>query len=389
MKRILLSVIMVLLMGATIMAQKTINGTVTDTEGEPLIGANVYLADDPSVGTITDFDGEYELDISEDAEMLEVSFTGFETKQVELGTSDTYDITLAEGVQLNEAVVTAMGISKEEKALGYSTQSVSGEDVSQVAESNVVNSLAGKISGVQMIGSSGAAVGGSAKIRLRGVAGLTGGEPLYVVDGTPIQNNNFSGTTDGYDFGNLASDINPSDIKSVNVLKGAAAAALYGNRAKNGVVMITTKSGEKQDGIGIDFSTSFMADNVYVMPEYQNQYAGGYSQDFGTAVDPEDGQEYNVLNYAADESWGPRMDGTEYRPWWSWFPGENYGETIPLESNEGNIRNFYNTGITNNNNIAFSGSDDYGNFRVSFTNFNQKGVIPNSSFSRKIGRAHV
>ena len=186
-----------------------------------------------------------------------------------------------------------------------------------VRDQNVASSLTGKVAGVQVISASGASLGGSAKIRIRGANSLYGGSPLFVVDGTPISNGNFSSAYRGVDYGNLASDINPDDIETISVLKGPAATAIYGNRGANGVVLITTKKGTKRSGIGVTINSSVTAENVYILPDYQNEYGGGYTQDFLRAVDPVDGRTYNVLNYAADESWGPKMDGTLYRPWWS------------------------------------------------------------------------
>ena len=152
-------------------------------------------------------------------------------------------------------------------------------------------------------------------------------QPLWVVDGTPVDNTSFSSAYSGRDYGNMANDINMEDIESVSVLKGASASALYGSRAANGVILVTTKKGSsKKKGMGISYSVTTTNENILVLPEYQNEYAGGYTQDWITAVDPEDGQTYNILNYAADESWGPKMDGTMYRPWWSWIHADFTGD---------------------------------------------------------------
>jgi TonB-dependent SusC/RagA subfamily outer membrane receptor len=266
---------MLFVIGATI-AQRSVTGTVTGQDGEPLIGASVLLKG-TTVGTITDFDGNYELEVPEGPQTLVISYTGFTTVELE-ASSGTLDVVLQEGVTLTEAVVTALGIEREKKSLGYAVQEVGGEALTMVRDQNVVSSLTGKVAGVQVISASGASIGGSAKIRIRGANGLYGGEPLFVVDGTPISNSNFSAGYRGVDYGNLASDINPDDIENVSVLKGPAATAIYGNRGANGVILITTKKGGKRNGIGVTVNSSVTAENVYILPEYQNEYAGGYTQ---------------------------------------------------------------------------------------------------------------
>ena len=156
-------------------------------------------------------------------------------------------------------------------------------------------------------------------------------QPLFVVDGTPIDNTSFSDAYSGRDYGNMANDVNMDDVASISVLKGASASALYGSRAANGVILVTTKKGTaKKKGMGLTYSLTTGTEDLLILPEYQNEYAGGYSQEWIRKVDPENGEEYNVLNYAADESWGPKMDGTMYRPWWSWihhdFDGDGFTE---------------------------------------------------------------
>ncbi len=267
-----------------------------------------------------------------------------------------------------------------------------GDDLSLARDQNITSALAGQIAGVQVISASGASLGGTAKIRIRGANSLTGGSPLYVVDGTPIDNSNFSRRTSnpsstdnnrGVDFGNLAQDINPDDVETISVLKGPSATALYGQRAAGGVVLITTKKGVKRNGIGVTINSSVTAENVYILPEYQNEYAGGYTQQFIETTDPVDGQSYNVLNFAADESWGPRIAGQPYRPWWSWFPGTpDYGKVVPLTSNPNNVRDFFETGVTYNNAISLSGGNDNTLFRFSYANVNQSGIIPNSKLNK-------
>ena len=383
MKKLLLTFALLLGAFAMAIAQRTVTGTVTDDEGSPLIGATVFVRG-TTTGTITEVDGTYSISVPADANTLIISYTGFQTMEVALGASNVIDVKLVSGVILETAVVTALGVRREEKALGYAVQEIGGDQLTISNDVNFVSSLSGKVAGVQVISSSGASLGGSAKVRVRGVSSLVGGDPLYVVDGTPISNDNFSSGSGGSDYGNLASDIPTSDIEKVSVLKGPAATALYGERASNGVVMITTKKGTiGKKGLGVTVSSSLSADRVYVLPSYQNEYGGGYEQTWEEAIDPVDGNSYRILNYSADESWGPKMDGTTYRPYWSWYPGtSDYGTEVPLSSNPDNVRNFFDTGITNINNVSIDGGTEKTGFRFGFANLNQSGVMPNSELDR-------
>jgi TonB-linked SusC/RagA family outer membrane protein len=394
MKKLLLAALLIGCFVQFAFAQnRTVSGTVISSEdGGPLPGVSV-LVKGTTLGTITGIDGEYSIALPEGRNILQFSFVGMLSQEVIIAESNVIDVTMDPDVKaLSEVIVTALGVSRDERSVGSSIQSVDGDKLSAVRESNLVGSLAGKVAGVQVIGSSGAALGGTQNIRLRGINSLGGGSPLFVVDGTPIANNSFSPDNDGAgrDYGNLASDINPDDIESVSVLKGPTAAALYGNRAANGVILITTKKGNKKKGLGVDINQSTSFENVYILPNYQNEYAGGYTQDFLTfnydpAIHPEswssfDGQ--NMLNYAADESWGPRMDGTPVRHWDSWLPGEQFGELRPLTAQPNNVRDFFDTGITFNTGVSFSGGDDEGNFRISANNISQTGVMPGSELTK-------
>ncbi len=383
MKKLSLVLGLMLFAIGSILAQRTVSGTVTDQNGDPLLGASVLIKG-TSTGTITDIDGNYSVRVPEGSNTLVISYTGFNTLEVEIGNQSVINITMQEGITLSEAVVTALGVQREEKALGYAVQEVGGDQLTISNDVNFVSSLSGKVAGVQVIASSGASIGGSAKVRVRGVSSLVGGDPLYIVDGTPIANENFSSGDGGSDYGNLAADIPTTDIEKISVLKGPAATALYGERAANGVVMITTKKGSfGKKGLGVTVSSTVSADRVYVLPEYQNEYAGGYDQNWEEVTDPVNGQSYRVLNYSADESWGPKMDGTTYRPFWSWYPGTpEYGTTEPLSPNPDNVRDFFDTGITNINNVSIDGGGENTGFRFGFTNVNQSGVIPNSSLDR-------
>ena len=376
------------------LAQRSITGTVSDASTEGLIGASVFVKG-TTTGTVTDFDGNFSLSVPANAEMLVVSYTGYSSQDIPLTAASTYTITLTEGVQLSDVVVTALGISREEKSLGYAVVQVDGSDLTKTAENSLVSSLSGRIAGAQ-INNSNSGLGGSANIILRGATSVTGtNQPLFVVDGIPIANNNHNGSgasvaSSGRDYGTTAQDINPADIASVSILKGGAAAALYGSRASNGVILITTKSGANKKGLGVSISSGITFNNVAVLPNYQNKYGGGYGLDFATfefdaAVHPAewasfDGQK--MPEYYADESWGPSLDGQMVRHWDSWLPGSEFGNLRPWSANPDNIKDFYDTGIAVDNNIAISGGNDVSNFRMSYTNSSTQGVFPESKLNR-------
>ncbi len=385
MKKIVLYLSILLVVG-TMMANaqtKMITGTVTSADDAlPIPGVSVSVSG-TTLGTVTDIEGHFSLKAPDDAKALIVSFVGMKTQTVELGTASDFSIVLQPDlVGIDEVVVTALGISREKKSLGYSAQQLSGDDVAAVKDANIVNSLSGKVAGVQVNGSPGS-VGGSSRIVIRGVNSISGNnQPLFIIDGTPIDNSSFNTSNTqsgdgGIDYGNAASDINPEDIESMTVLKGANASALYGSRAANGVILITTKKGTKRKGIGVSVTSGVSFSTVSLLPDYQNEYGGGYKQEFDT---------YNgqpVVNYAADESWGPKMDGTLVRQWYSWYEDdEDYGLMTPFLPHEDNIKDFYETGITYNNSVALEGGDDKTLFRLSFTNYDQTGTIPNQELKK-------
>ncbi|MCF2873294.1 MULTISPECIES: SusC/RagA family TonB-linked outer membrane protein [unclassified Tenacibaculum] len=372
----ILTLFLALLVQITFAQERTISGVVSDETG-PLPGVNV-LKKGTTAGVETNFDGQYSIK-AKTGDVLVFSFVGMKTIEKTIGTENTINISMVNDNVLDEVVVTALGVSREKRSLGYSTQSVKGNSVAENRATNVTNALSGKIAGVQIKSSAGN-IGGSTKVLLRGNSSITGNNnPLYVIDGTPIADTNFNSLdqqvgSGGKDYGNLTSDLNPDDIESINVLKGGAATALYGARGGNGVIMITTKKGKNRKGIGITLNTNVTFDKVYILPDYQNEYAGGYSQTLPTIG----GQ--NALEYGADESWGPRMDGTPVRHWSSWLPGSSdFGQTRPLVANPDNVRNFFETGVTISNNIAFSGGNETSTFRVSLGNTDQNGIMPNST----------
>lgn len=376
-------------------AGRTVTGTLTDNSGEPLIGANVYVKG-TQTGTVTDFNGDYELEIGPDAEMLVFSYVGYGTKEVALEEGkDNYDVILGSEVELDEVVVTALGIEREEKALGYSVQKLGSEDIAKVKPTNVTNALAGKASGVYVTGSS-AGPTASANINIRGAASLLGNnQPLFVVNGIPITNDLYSfddglnGSTT-IDFGNAAQIVNPDDIESVNVLKGPAASALYGSRAADGVILIETKTGKKAEGWGVEINSTTTAETILKLPNYQNEFGFGargiysyvdgsnyagvdFNGDEKVSNDPADGE---LVYEAYGENWGPRMNGQLIKQF------NSDGEAVPFTPAPDNIRNFFRTGVTSINNIAINNNSDAGDFRLSYTNTANRGIVPNSNLRR-------
>lgn len=353
------------------MAQsRTVTGQVTDTNtNQPLPGVTV-LVKGTTVGTATGAEGNYTINVPEGSNTLVFRFIGYGIVERTVGAESTVNVSMGvDSRQLSEVVVTALGIEREKKALGYAIQEVSGERVNQARETNVVNALSGKVAGVQVVNSSGG-VGASSRITIRGNNSLTGdNQPLFVVDGIPISNaTNTNGGYGGVDYGNAASDINPNDIESVSVLKGANAAALYGSRAANGVILITTKSGRGTQGLGVTLDHSTTMESPFRLPDYQNEYGQGLNGLFEYV----NGAGGGVMD-GVDESWGPRLDGGNRTQ----FFGEG-----PWEASPNNVRDFFQTGLTHNTNVAITAGTDKSNVRLSLGNIDQTGIIPNTDLRR-------
>ncbi|MEJ5266146.1 MAG: TonB-dependent receptor plug domain-containing protein, partial [Bacteroidales bacterium] len=252
----------------------------------------------------------------------------------------------------------AIGIKRAEKTLGYAATSVSSEDICKARESSLMNSLQGKVAGVVVSGGGGTP-GASTKVILRGYSSLSGSNnPLYIVDGTPIDNGTAIGN--GTDFGNGANSINPDDVENVTILKGAAATALYGSRAANGVIMITTKSGKgaKEKGIKVEYTTNFTYTNFLRLPQFQNVFGQGWSGHFA---------------YEENGSWGPKFDG-KIRKWGAVY--NNSQQIKPFVALESNVADFYETGVGRTNTLSLSGGDEKRNFYFSYANNYEDGVLP-------------
>lgn len=343
--------------------EKTISGTVSEETG-PLPGVSV-LNKNTKQGTETDFDGNYSIK-AKIGDTLVFSFVGMTSVEKIVGTSNKINATMATDNVLEEVVITAYGVKREKKAIGFAQQSVGGSELTKAKETDVSNALAGKVSGVQIVGNTSSTFGNS-QIRLRGETDV-----LYVVDGIRIHS---------------TGDINTENIADISVLKGASATAIYGPDGRNGVVVITTKTAKKgETSISFDVNTS--VNSIAVLPEYQNEYGGGYSLNFNTfkydsTKHPSswasfDGQKYPEFN--ADESWGPKLDGTLVRHWDSWIPNTpEFGELRPWSPTQNDIDSFYEDAITNNYTVAFSKADEDYNLRTTLSHVKANGVVPNSN----------
>ncbi len=346
--------------------KKQVTGTVVDEFG-PVAGASVSVKG-TNEGTITDMDGNFSLTVSQGA-TISISFIGYVPQEIKYIGQTSLAIQLVEDTQnLDEVVVTAMGIKKEKRALSYAMSELKSEDIQLVPVQNVANSLYGKAAGVQIAQTAAGPTGGT-KIQIRGINSVEGNtRPLIVVDGIPINDtdSNWAGRErDQTQQGSALNDINPDDIESMSILKGANAAALYGSRATNGVIVITTKRGDSgKKGLGIQVGTSYTYDQRAYMPEFQNVFGGGSTPYF---VANENGDyTYSGTTY---RSFGPRMDGTEV-VWWD-------GVKRPFSPQPNNYRDIFKDGFTNNNSISITNGSDKNNIRLSYTNMNYAGYLEN------------
>ena len=358
-----------------------ITGAVTSSEdASPLPGVNIAVKG-TSRGTSTDASGTYQLNAPAGSTLV-FSFIGFTTQEVAVGNRTTVNVSLAtDAAQLQEVVVTALGIKRDAKSVSFATQQINQEQLQVVRQPDAGNALAGKIAGLQVLSQAGSKLGSGAVVRIRGAASLVDKNPLYVVDGTPM-------TGDADTPPSL--DINPDDIENISVLKGPNATALYGQRGDAGVIVITTRKGLNRKGIGVDINSTTTFDQVNVIPKYQNEYAGGGSSEWRTftwaAGNPPEwqalsGKRYH--DYSDDASWGPRIDGGEHIPWYAWYPGNPYSfQTTPITPQPNNVRNYYNTGRTLNNGVSLRAGGTGYNLRLSFNNLDQTGVLPNTSLKR-------
>ena len=400
MKRIIfLSFLLLSFVGYSLQGQgRVIKGKViSEEDGVALPGVSVVVPG-TTIGAVTNFDGEYSITVPDDAIKLMFSFVGMLTQEVEIGDQTVINVELeSTSTELDEVVVTALGISREKKSLGYAVQEVGGDEISTAVENNFSASLSGKVAGVQIKAPN--TMGGSANVLIRGTTSLTGNnQPLYVIDGVPVDNSNLSENADGwggYDYGNQAMDLNPADIESVSVLKGAAASALYGNRAANGVILVTTKKASGRKGVGVSVNSNFQVGSVdnSTLPLHQYEYGAGYGPYYEDAtghffegdVDG-DGNPDLIVPTSEDASWGHPFDPSLMVVHWDALDpaADNYGEKRPwVAPPEGHrMPSFFETSQRWMNNIAFEGANKNGKFRLSYTNLDEKGILPNSSIKK-------
>ena len=408
MKKLSLLIVLFVLGVSSLLAQtKVITGTVTSAvAGEGPIPGVTVLVKGTTIGAITDANGKYTITAPQSATTLIFSYIGMKRQEVEIGGRSVIDGTMVADITgLNEVVVTALGISREKKSLGYATQEVMGESVSTVKSDNFVNSLSGKVAGVVITRNTN--FGGSTNIQVRGATSITGNnQALFVVDGIPVsnRNNNTLGQSQdltGYDYGNAAADINPDDIESINILKGAAATALYGSRAATGVVMITTKKGSlKKNGIGITINSNYTVGTIdkSTFPKYQNKYGAGYGKYYEDTVipfNPDDPSTWGFwymrdLNHdgikeqwavtSEDASYGAPFDPSLMVYQWDAVDPQspNYQKATPWTAAKNGPITFFNKSQTYTNTVAVENSFDKGNYRLSYTNFKNTGIEPNS-----------
>ncbi|WP_409049464.1 SusC/RagA family TonB-linked outer membrane protein [Telluribacter sp. SYSU D00476] len=377
----LVAMLTVLVSSTVLLAQTRVSGRVTnEKDGQPLPGVSI-LVKGSNVGTTSNSEGSYEINAPAGSTLV-FSFIGYTTQEIAVSNRSTINISMSENATaLDEVVVTALGIRKEAKKLGYATSTVNSEQITVNRTPNFINTLQGKIAGVNITGL-GTGPGGSSKIRIRGQSSFSGqNSPLIVVNGIPIDNTNFGtnpnnagadnsigvrGGGNTSDGGDGLSSINPDDIESMTVLKGATAAALYGSRAKDGVIMITTKTRGDSRGIGVSYNTNFTVDTPLDFTDYQYEYGQGEGGVRPTAANPTSGQ------WSFGERFQPGMTQVLFD-----------GVTVPYEPVYNRIRSFFRNGTNFNNTVSLSSLSDKGGFNLSLANMDNRGIVPNNTFNRK------
>ncbi len=344
--------------------RKEIKGKITDDTNLPLPGVSIVIKG-TTIGVTTDVNGEYTLKVPLDAKTMVVSFVGMQTQEADISQKSVINISLAAiSVGVSDVVVTALGLKREKKALGYSVGEVKGERLTETPQVNVLTGLQGKVPGVRISQMNGN-VGASVNIIIRGAKSLSNdNQPLFVIDGVPVSNT-ATNLYNGADMGNAISDLNPDDVESISVLKGASAAALYGSRAGNGVILITTRSGVKgKKGVGVSVNSSIVFDVLTDVYPYQTRFGSGKAG-------------AHILEQAENESWGSQLDVGE-----KWVLWNSNGAAVPLVSYSNRIQDFMRTGYTLTNNVAVDGNNKNGYFRLSVGDMRNLGMIPNTNLTR-------
>jgi len=412
MRKLNLLLVLLLLTASQILAQRTITGKVTSADDGVGIPGVTVLVVGTSNGVLTDIEGKYSIPVSKDAASLQFTFVGMQKQILSLTASNVLDVKMvSEATNIEGVVVTALGITREKKSLGYATQEVKGDQVSKTKSANFMNSLSGKLSGVQIKKNNN--MGGSTNVIVRGSKSLQNtNQVLYVVDGVPINNNigsfaNQATAGVGYDYGNAASDINPEDIESINILKGSAATALYGSRASGGVVMISTKkgkidkTGEMKNNFSVSLNSNFTISTIdkSTFPTYQDQYGPGYGKNYGsdgkqwfnkrtasgstTTTDPINDPLVDWIVTTEDASYGAKYDG---HPVWGWYSVDPqspwYKQSKPYEVSKNGAITFFEKPVTYSNTIAIDNSNEFSTVRLAYTNYNTTGLMPNSKLNK-------
>ena len=358
-----------MLLLSTTFAQRTITGTVTSSEDNlSLPGVNVFVQG-TTTGTITDLEGNYTIEVPDGNVVLQFSFVGYNTELITVGSSNVIDVVMSPSMMaLDEVVVTSLGIAREKKRITYSAQNVETDNLAQARELNVANSMQGRIAGMDVVKSS-AGVGSASRIILRGNRSITGNnQPLYVVDGVPVQNFAWGIPTSeggGVQRQDGISDINPDDIASITVLKGASATALYGSRANNGAIVITTKQGAIRRGIGVEFNTNWSMEKAMILTKYQDVYGQGNN---------------GVYVKTSEEGWGAKMTGQMVE---HWSPNPNYeGPDTYAYSPHNNFEDFFQTGTNVANTLSITSGNEKVRTLFTYTNTISHGIVPNNNLKR-------
>lgn len=390
MRKALLGLVLTIATVFSVVAQsRTITGRVTsDSEPEGIPGVNVRVQG-TTFGAITDLDGSYTLELPEEAKVLTFSFVGFTPKNVTIANKSVIDVILAPDVrELSEVVITALGVERNRNELAYSAQEVQGDQITRTRTPNFVDALSGKVAGLDVRSNN--TMGGSTNVIIRGYSSITGNnQALFVIDGVPVSNANTNTSTQrsggsGADFGNAAADLNPDNIESVNVLKGAAATALYGSRAGNGVVIVTTKKGKKNSlNITVNSGLTWSSIDKSTFARYQKEYGAGYDDrfrkpaDLGSGIGP-------VVRFQDDASYGPAFDPNLMVYQWDAIDpfSPTFGKMTPWVAAENGPSSFYETGLNSNQSINISGGGDDATFNLGYTRNDIKGNLPNSTIDK-------
>ena len=378
-------------------SQVSISGTITDANnGDQMIGVSIIIKDSQGIGTISDIDGSFQLEVPNKEAILIFSFVGYEDLEILVGENTKLDVALEENTQqLNEIVVTGLGTKRPKREVGYTTESFDGEELTLSNAPNLVNALSGKSAGVQVTTANGVD-GGTTRFVIRGNNNIdANNQPLIVVDGVPLEND--PGLTDvgrGVDWGSAINNINPNDIENINILKGPTASALYGSRGANGVVLITTKRGRKQKGIGINYNVMHKIIQPYYYRDVQNTFGAGGPISLLEPTLPTNAEgvfvyprETHALSgpmgrattesfgfYSTGVSWGPRMEGQQVL-WWD-------GEMRSFDPQPDNLKLYFSDGNTTTHNLSFSGGGKMGTMRVSLTRTDHEAIVPNSNYDQ-------